>query len=89
MFEEERKILNEIDEKMQSLFLSRQSTVLKIAKIKHQNNLPIFDSKREEEMKKRLCEGLSEVDKTYYLAFLENILKLSKEYQKSAIEKMD
>ncbi len=88
MFEEERKVINEIDEEIKNLFLKRQETVLKIAKIKYANNLAIFDAKREEDMKKRLTNDLNEEDKKYYLSLLDKILELSKSYQKEKIDEM-
>ncbi len=88
MFEKERESINKIDEEMKRLFIERQKTVAKIAKIKYENDMPIFDSKREEELKSRLTRDLNDSDKKYYLAFLENILKLSKEYQKELIDKI-
>lgn len=88
MFEKERESINKLDEEMKRLFIERQETVAKIAKIKYENDMPIFDSKREEELKARLSRDLNDNDKKYYLAFLENILKLSKEYQKELIDKI-
>lgn len=75
-----RKELNCIDENMKKLFLRRMEIVKDIATYKKENNLPIFDANRENEMKKRLAEGTEEV-KDYYLNFLEAILIESKNYQ--------
>ena len=75
-----RKELNCIDENMKKLFLRRMEIVKDIAAYKKENNLPIFDANRENEMKKRLAEGTEEV-KDYYLNFLEAILIESKNYQ--------
>ena len=82
---EARLRLNEIDDKMKSLFIERMNTVKDIALYKKENNLPIFDAKREEEMKERLSKDTGEL-KGYYLALLETILKESKEYQETIIK---
>lgn len=80
-----RIIINEIDDEMKKLFLKRMRVVSEVAKYKKDNNYPIFDSKREEEMKKRLVNDIDFSLQKEYLAFLENILILSKEYQKKKI----
>ena len=76
---EARLRLNDIDEKMKSLFIERMNIVKDIALYKKENNLPIFDSKREEEMKERLSKDVREL-KEYYLELLNTILKESKKY---------
>lgn len=76
-----RKELNCIDENMKKLFLRRMEIVKDIAAYKKENNLPIFDANRENEMKKRLASDIEEV-RDYYLNFLEALLIESKNYQK-------
>lgn len=82
---EARLRLNDIDDKMKSLFIERMNIVKDIALYKKENNLPIFDAKREEEMKERLSKDTSEL-KEYYLGFLDAILKESKDYQETIIK---
>ena len=43
-----RKMINEIDDQMKELFLKRMEVVSNVALYKKENNMPIFDSKREE-----------------------------------------
>ena len=82
---EARIKLNNIDDKMKSLFIERMNIVKDIALYKKENNLPIFDAKREEEMKERLSKDMGEL-KEYYLELLNTILKESKEYQEIIIK---
>ena len=82
---EARIKLNDIDDKMKSLFIERMNIVKEIALYKKENNLPIFDAKREEEMKERLSKDTGEL-KEYYLELLNTILKESKKYQEINIK---
>ena len=81
---EARLKLNDIDDKMKSLFIERMNIVKDIALYKKENNLPIFDSNREKEMKERLSKDTGEL-KEYYLELLETILKESKKFQEKNI----
>ena len=82
---EARIKLNEIDDKMKLLFIERMNIVRDIALYKKQNNLPIFDVKREEEMKERLSKDTGDL-KEYYLGLLNEILIESKKYQEKIIK---
>ena len=82
---EARIKLNDIDDKIKSLFIERMNIIKDIALYKKQNNLPIFDAKREEEMKERLSKDTGEL-KEYYLELLNTILKESKKYQEINIK---
>ena len=89
MFEEERNLLNEIDDEMKKLFIKRQKVVLKIAEKKFAGGLNIEDRKREEEMLKRLSADIKdeELCKAYIL-FLKEVISLSKAYQARHIEEL-
>lgn len=82
---EARLIINDIDDQMKLLFIKRMGIVKEIAKYKKENNMPIFDEKREKEMIERLSEDMGEL-KNYYLAFLNCVLIESKTFQESVIE---
>ena len=58
---EARIKLNDIDDKMKSLFIERMNIVKDIAIYKKENDLPIFDAKREEEMKERLSKDTGRI----------------------------
>ncbi len=80
-----REEINKIDDQMKALFLRRMEVVSEVAKYKIENNMPIFDATREASMKERLSSDTGDM-KDYYLAFLEEMLVQSKNYQKKLIE---
>ena len=73
--------INEIDLEMKKLFLKRRETVLDVVRYKMAHDLPTYDHSREAEMKTRLTNDLEGDIKEEYLAFLEEILYLSKKAQ--------
>ena len=76
-----RVTINEIDLEMKKLFLKRRETVLDVVRYKMAHDLPTYDPSREAEMKTRLTNDLEGYIKEEYLAFLEEILYLSKKAQ--------
>ena len=80
-----REEINKIDDQMKALFLRRMEVVSQVAKYKIENNMPIFDANRETSMKERLSADTGDM-KEYYLAFLEEMLFQSKNYQKVIID---
>ena len=76
-----RDSIDIIDKQLVELLQKRMRIVSDIAVYKKENNLPIYDANRENEMKKRLAEGTLEI-KDYYMNFLDTILTESKNYQK-------
>ena len=66
-----REIINEIDEKMIELFIRRMAAVSMVAEYKIENNIPVLDSIREDEIINKNIEKLSnKVLEKYYLTFL-------------------
>ena len=58
------------------------------ADYKMENHIDVLDSSREDEIKKRNLELLSNKQlEKYYLTFFEGVLNSSKEYQKDYIKK--
>lgn len=84
-----REVLNALDPKIKELFIQRMYTVKDVALYKKDNDLPIFDESREESMIERLSSNIDEELKPYYLEFLKAILKISKDYQKDLIDKLN
>ena len=82
-----REIINDIDPKMQELFISRMQTVKDVALYKMIHDLPIFDEKREAEIIERLSKDVPEELKTYYTEFIKAVMHISKEYQKTIIDR--
>lgn len=77
-----RKKINEIDKKIVELFEERLETVTKVAAFKKQNNLKVFDPKREKEVIKRAASYLSEKDLEKYLTpFMDEMMTQSRQYQ--------
>lgn len=82
-----RAQLDKVDDEILFLFLKRLEIVKDVAKYKVQNNLPILNSSREEEILKRI-ERLSDKESSVYTKTLfENIMDISKEYQNDLINK--
>ncbi|MBR5646126.1 MAG: chorismate mutase [Treponema sp.] len=85
--EENRKKINEIDEKIAELFEQRMDAAYQIALYKKEFGLQIFDSAREEELCKRELEQIKNPDyKSYYLEFLQDLMNVSKKYQSFIVE---
>ena len=82
-----REIINDIDPKMQELFILRMQTVKDVALYKMIHDLPIFDEKREAEIIERLSKDVPEELKTYYIEFIKAVMHISKEYQKTIIDR--
>lgn len=77
-----RKEINKVDKELVSLFEKRMKLVKEIGKYKKENNLPVLDMKREEEVKARNLALVKEEElKKYYEELLDTLLKVSKEYQ--------
>ena len=80
-----RQIINDIDPKMQELFIKRMHTVREVALYKQASGMPIFDAKREEDMLANLSANVEEELRAYYVEFLKAMLAISKEYQKDIL----
>jgi len=82
-----RDLIDTIDEEILNAFLKRLKIVQKIAEVKKENGLPIFDEKREREViRKRM--NLVPSNENYELVekLFNTIMDLSKTYQWEAIE---
>lgn len=82
-----REELNQIDDQILELFVKRMTCIKDVAEYKIANNLPIFDSNREQAMIERLSANVQEELRPYYVELLKTILKVSKDYQKVLIER--
>ena len=80
--EQARKIINEVDKEMASLFEKRMEASQLVAKYKKEHGLSILDSAREREVinKNSAFVSSSEI-REYYVKFLENTMALSRSYQ--------
>jgi len=83
-----RSIINSVDEKIIDLFKERMAASKMVAEYKIENNLDIYDSKREDEIIKNNCIKLNDPSiEKYYKELLNTILKVSKDYQKELMKK--
>ena len=80
--EEARLEIEQIDNEMMQLFVRRMMAVKQVLEYKMENNLPIYDEKREIELIKKNVLALNnkELEK-YYQIFFEGVLNSSKTYQ--------
>ncbi|MBO5528490.1 MAG: chorismate mutase [Bacilli bacterium] len=82
-----RTQIDAIDKQMASLFQKRMELVKEVATFKAQNNLPIEDKDREQELiKKNVSYIQDESLREYYPSVLETMMSESKRYQKRLIE---
>ena len=82
--------INEIDEKMAKLFIERMKVVEEIAKYKEKLGIDILDTTREKEVIERNSKRVEKgIIKRYYIKFLEDNMKLSKEYQREILGKRE
>lgn len=84
--QEARLKINEIDSKMAELFEERMKAVEGVVAYKIENDMAIFDSTREKEV---IENNVSLIKNTgyrpYFKQLLEDMMKVSKEYQKQII----
>lgn len=81
-----RQTIDEIDTEMQRLFIARMETVRSIADVKIALDLSVYDRNRELQV---IAANLSRIEGSpyaeYYKTFLETVMAISKEYQKSIV----
>ena len=82
-----RDNINEIDNKIVELWAQRMEYSLKIAEYKKENNLPVFDEKREKDLLERVSELAGEELNDYCRELYEKIMTLSRDYQQKYFDK--
>ncbi|MDD3841993.1 MAG: chorismate mutase [Candidatus Izemoplasmatales bacterium] len=81
-----RNKIDEIDQKMQELFIHRMEVVSAISEYKMANDLSVYDHQRETEIiQKNIDRIKGSPYAPFYQQVLESILKESKMYQKAII----
>ncbi len=84
-----REIINEVDKEMARLFQARMDAVKLVTEYKQEHGIPIDDFAREEAIIKRNTEYITaEEYKPYYVSFLKNNIRLSKDMQHKLLEGM-
>ncbi len=87
--EKARQIINTADKEMARLFEMRMDAVKLVTAYKKENGIPIDDFGREAEMIKRNSDNIENDEyKSYYVNFLKNNIKLSKDMQHKLLEGM-
>ena len=82
-----RRRIDAIDAQMADLFTQRFAAVRDVIDYKIENRLPIFDSGREEVVLDQNAGRIDDEDiRPYFRAWYQELLKLSKEYQKQIKE---
>lgn len=80
----QRKKIEECDKKIAELFEERMEIAKEIGKIKKEQNIPTFDKVREDFLINKNSTYLKNKELVpYYQEFLKNVMKISKDYQKS------
>ncbi|MEE0969807.1 MAG: chorismate mutase [Clostridia bacterium] len=84
-----REIINEVDTEMARLFEKRMFAAEMVASYKKENGLPILDAKRENEIISKGSERISDPSiREYYVNFLSDLMRTSRQYQSRLIEGM-
>lgn len=77
-----RREIEEIDNELRKLFIKRMEVSVKIGNYKKDNNLPVLDQIREDELILKYEKLLNDHKMwPYYKEFILNIMKISKEIQ--------
>ena len=84
--ERARLEINRIDKEMARLFQERMKAVEGVIEYKLENNMEVLDSNREKEViEKNLLLIEEKKYEKYYLDFIKNMMRISKEYQKDIL----
>lgn len=85
--EKARTTINKIDKEIALLFQERMKAVEEVISYKIENNLPIFDEKREKEVIQKNSSLIQEEKyKKYYIEFIQMMMDISKNYQKDILQ---
>ncbi len=89
LLEQAREIINKVDTEMAALFVRRMEASEMVAEYKKQNGLPVYDAIREEEVIRKNAGRVADpVLREYYMNFIRENMKLSKNYQTRILEGM-
>ncbi len=84
-----REIINEVDTEMARLFEKRMRAAETVANYKKENGLPILDTARENEIITKGAERIKDSAlRGYYVSFLKDTMRTSRQYQSRLIEGM-
>lgn len=87
--DEARKIINDVDKEMASLFERRMEAARTVAEYKRERGLAIYDELREEEVVRRNSARIEDEElREFYVNFLKNNMAVSRAYQARLMEGM-
>ena len=84
--EEARSAIDKVDNDLKEAFLARMELVDRIAVIKAGSGSQVYNPDREKAMIRRLTADVEPRFRESYIRFLEEMLCISKEYQKKRME---
>lgn len=88
LLDEARIEIDDVDKQMAKLFERRMKAVEDVIKYKIENNKPIFDACREKNViAKNVARIENDVYKPYYEEYINQMMRISKEYQRTFVEK--
>lgn len=86
--ERARLEINEVDAQIAELFERRMKAVESVIEYKLENNLPIFDASREEQVIEKNSKLIKQEELIpYFKEFLHAQMDISKKYQQSILDK--
>ena len=85
--EDARKEIDRIDEAMKKLFDERMKTAEQIAAIKYRTGDEIYKPDREKAVIEMRSKEISPEIRDSYIDFLQNMMRISREYQSGLISK--
>lgn len=82
-----REQIDEVDKELIKLFEKRMSLSEEVARVKISEGLPVLNKGREDEIIRKLTEGLSDEDTKAVTALYQKIFEISRERQTDMMEK--
>lgn len=79
--------IDKIDDELATIFEKRMNVVKDISLVKKENNLPVLDSSREDDILEKNVIKVKDELQPYYLTFLKEMLEISKSYQRNILKK--
>ncbi|WP_261806551.1 chorismate mutase [Lapidilactobacillus luobeiensis] len=86
MLEKERQEIDQIDAQLMPLLAQRLKVAGQIAKVKHQDHLPLVDRQREAAIYDQVAQQVTTAQASYVQTLYADILLVSKQYQAKLIK---
>lgn len=82
-----REEIDTVDREMAKLFIRRMQAVKLVSEYKLEHGLPVYDGAREDAVIRKNVDQLTDSEfNTYYVEFLRDVMKLSRQYQARQME---